>query len=205
MLKTFRLIQNNPFLSYGGLALLIILGGLVLWAAPEEQTLGSGIKVVYLHVALIWTGMTGLVLLGILGIGVLLTGNQRLQTWGQAVGWVALGFFLAGILMSMLAAKVNWGGIFWQEPRYIAMFRVMAIAIISQVIGLWPISPRITGGLSAIPALILVWSVNNTALILHPQNPIQSSPSLAIQGTFLGLFGLCCLAAILLIPILNKE
>ena len=50
-------IASNPRLAIGlfGGWLLIIAGLLVI--APEEKTLGTGIKVVYVHVAMIWTGM----------------------------------------------------------------------------------------------------------------------------------------------------
>jgi len=174
---------------------IILLAGLLLWFAPLERTLGAGIKVVYIHVALIWTGMTGLVLLGVLGLGLLISANQKLQTWTYIIGWVALGFFAAGLGMSLVAARVNWGAVFWQEPRTLAMLRVLAVGVIVQVANSWPVWPRFKGLLSALVAILLVWSILNTSLVLHPQNPAQTSPSLAIRLSFLGLFLLSCLAA----------
>ena len=44
------------------------LAALLLWLAPAEQTLGSGITSVYVHVALTWTGMTGLIIAAVLGL-----------------------------------------------------------------------------------------------------------------------------------------
>ena len=67
-------------------------------------------------------------LLGLLGLGVLATANETLQGWSQAIGWVGLVFFAAGIGMSVIAASVNWGGVFWAEPRFQATFRVLAVA-----------------------------------------------------------------------------
>ena len=134
--------------------------------------------------------MTGLVILGLLGLVQLIWPSQELQAWSQDLGWVALGFFLAGIGMSMVAAWVNWGGIFWQEPRTLAMLRVVAVALIVQVLTDWPLSLRLKGGLRLGLALFLTWSVWRTALVLHPQNPIQTSSSLTIQATFFSLFAL---------------
>ena len=36
-----------------------VAAALVIFA-PDEKTLGTGIKYVYIHVAMTWTGMTGL-------------------------------------------------------------------------------------------------------------------------------------------------
>lgn len=174
---------------------IILLASLLLWFAPLERTLGAGIKIVYIHVALIWTGMTGLALLGILGLGILLTAQQKLQAWTQTIGWVALGFFAAGIGISTIAAKVNWGAVFWQEPRTVAMLQVLAVGIIVQVANSWPIWPRLKGLFSVLVVAFLSWSLLNTPLVLHPRNPARTSPSLGIQLSFFGLFLLSCLAA----------
>jgi hypothetical protein len=40
------------------LALLLFMA-LLVWQAPVEQSLGQGIKIVYVHVGLIWAGMLG--------------------------------------------------------------------------------------------------------------------------------------------------
>ena len=174
---------------------LIGLSALIVWLAPAEQTLGEGIKVVYLHVALIWAGMTGLLILGVLGLAILLTARPRLAAWAHTLGWVGLGFFLAGIGMSMVAAQVNWGGLFWPEPRNVAMLRVVAVGLIVQIVTGWSIAIRLQGLLYACLALLLTWSVLVTPLVFHPRNPIETSPSLAIQATFFSLFGLCVLLA----------
>ena len=87
--------------NWGVLIAIIILSAILLWLAPAEQTLGQGIKVVYLHVALIWTGMTGMVLAGLLGLAVLISGRFGLEKWTHTLGWVAFAFFLGGIGMSL--------------------------------------------------------------------------------------------------------
>jgi len=198
-------LLKSPKSNWILLSSLIILAALLLWLAPAERTLGSGIKVVYLHVAFIWTGMTGLALLGLLGLGILLSANRTLQAWTHTLGWVALGFFIAGIGMSMVAAQVNWGGIFWSEPRYTAMFQVVALTLIVQIITAWPIWIRLKGLLDLLLAAYLTWSVFNTPLVLHPRNPVQTSTSLAIQASFVGLFLLSSFVAAWLVLHLQRD
>ena len=104
-----------------------------------------------------------------------------------------------------MAAIVNWGGVFWQEPRNVAMFKVVAVTLIIQIVTGWPLSVRLKGALYTLPAAFLIWSVLLTPLVLHPQNPAQTSPSLAIRASFFGLFALAALAAAWLVIFLQPQ
>lgn len=177
-----------------------------LWAAPVEKTLGTGIKIVYLHVALIWSGMIGLLLAGVLGIWLLLaglrtaapvrSGPSRLWRGLRAVSWVGFGLFTLGTVVSLGAEIVNWGGIFWSEPRTASILQILAVAVIVQVLNNWPLDGRLQGLLNAGLAVFMVWSTGRAELVLHPNNPIGTSDSAGIQGTFYGLFILLTLMAI---------
>lgn len=182
-----------------GLAACLGLAALLVWLAPQEQTLGNGIKVVYVHVALVWTGLTALALTGLLGAALLITGQGRLARWAQSAGWVGCAFFAAGLLMSGVAARVNWGGGFWLEPRTVASLRALAVAVIAVGAAGWLQGRRWPGLLYMLPAAFMGWVVPATPLVLHPQNAVWSSPSLGIQGTFVGLFAIFGLAALALV------
>lgn len=160
----------------------------LLYLAPEESTLGQGIKTVYMHVALTWTGMAGFVLAGLLGLAVLVTGNRRFAAWMQTLGWVAFGFYTAGIAMSALASKVNWGNVFWQEPRMMAAFNSLAVATIIMAVNIWIPWVRIRGALQALLPVIVFWLTYSAPLLLHPRNPISTSDSLGIKLAFGGMF-----------------
>ena len=72
-----------------GLPLVLLLGvALMIAFAPEERMLGSGIRSVYLHVGLIWTGLFGFGVTAVLGIGVLLTKKPLWQRWLAMVSWL---------------------------------------------------------------------------------------------------------------------
>ncbi|MCA9998552.1 MAG: hypothetical protein KDE56_22470 [Anaerolineales bacterium] len=174
-----------PWLVLGGLITAVFF---LLYLAPEEATLKSGIRAVYIHVALTWTGMVGFVLAGVLGLVVMVTANKASASWLQTLGWVAFGFYLAGVAMSAVASKVNWGGVFWQEPRMKTALNGLALAAIILIVIMWMPQIRLQGLLQAIIPLSITWMTYRTPLVLHPGNPIFSSEATGIQATFIGMF-----------------
>jgi hypothetical protein len=187
---------TGQFVTWGLLLLLLAAIGLILVRAPLEQTLGSGIRVVYIHVALIWAGMAGLLLNGLLGLAVALTERPLLERWRQILGWLFIGLFVLGVLVSLWAQQVNWGGILWREPRNVAVFNVTAVALISQILADWSPRLRWRGLLSAALAAFLLWEIPRAELVMHPENPVGSSHSAGIQFTFYSLAVLCFLTVL---------
>lgn len=182
-----------------GFTFLAVAIALLLWLAPAEKTLGTGMRSVYLHVGLIWTGIAGFTVSGLLGLLVLWRDDARLDSWAQTVGWVACGFFAAGFLSSMLASSINWGGVFLAEPRNVSALMVLSVALIVQIWGSWPVWTRSKGLLRMVVVSVFVWSDLTTPLVLHPNDPIRTSTSVAIQYAFLGVFVLFSLAAALVV------
>ena len=176
--------------------LLLAVMGFIVYTAPVEQSLGTGIRVVYVHVALIWTGMAGMIINGLLGLAVAVTKRPLFDRWRQVVGWVSIAVFGLGVVVSLWAEQVNWGGVLWREPRNIAVFNVTAVAIITQVLAGWLPNLRGRGLLSIALAAYLMWEIPSTPLVMHPSDPVGTSNSTAIQFTFYSLFLLTFLAAI---------
>ena len=184
--------QKHFWAILGGFALL---AAVLLWLAPGEQTLGSGIKSVYVHVALTWTGMSGFLIAGLVGLAVAIFAKSRLQDWAHKIAWVALAFFSAGLAMSIVAASINWGAVFWQEPRTNSALQILAAGLIVQVANSWSIPYRLKGTLNFFLAVLLIWLVQTTPLVLHPGNAARSTTSLAIRFTFFALYALFALTA----------
>lgn len=182
-----------------GIAAIVVVTAVILLIAPEEATLGGGIRSVYVHVALIWVGLAGFVVAGLLGIGLLITGSARLYPWLRTIGWIGVTFFAAGLAMSAVSSQVNWGAVFWQEPRMRSSSTSLAIAVIVMVAMEWFPWLRVRGMMMTAVPLIFFWLTARTELVLHPDNPILTSDSLGIQATFVGLFVLVGLAAALLV------
>lgn len=201
MLALFR----STRLTTAVLFTISLLAALLLLLAPVERTLGSGIKIVYLHVALIWVGMAGLLLAGSLGLGLLLRPTFVWRHWLQNVSRVAFVFFAVGTAVSLIAEIVNWGAIFWHEPRTASVLQVMAAAVIVQVASSWPLGDRVHGLLHAALAGFMLWSTGRAELVLHPDNPIGASSSSGIRLGFYGLFLLLSVAAVWLVLYFSER
>ncbi len=189
-------LHRIPYAILGGIltaALVLIL------AAPAERSLGEGIRIVFIHAALIQTGAIGLVVAGLIGLAALITGRPIFGAWMRTVAPVALVFYLAGLVMSVVAAQIHWGGPFFQEPRYLLSANVIALSLIIQVAASWlrglPHGERIAGALSAGLAAYLIYALAVTPMILHPDNPVGASSSPLIKLTFYGLLAASMLAA----------
>lgn len=187
------------------LALLLTAWLVVILLAPEEATLGEGIRIVYVHVALIWAGMAGLILAGGLGGLALWRSRPRVYRWMTVVAWVGLLLFGAGVGTSLIAEVVNWGGIAWNEPRTAANLNLLAVATIAQVAASWIDRPRPAALLNIAVAAAVVWTTVTTELQLHPADPVGGSGSVAIRLTFYGLFALTVLVGAWLIWAVNRR
>ena len=187
-----------PVALLAGLLLLLLLG-------PEERTLGGGIRSVYVHVGLIWTGLVGFMVTAVLGMGLLITQKKVWLRWLSPVSWTALGFYAAGVFMSMVASADNWGAVFLQEPRMAASLNGLAVAIILLILGSWQPWLRLRAALSASVIFILLWFNFSAELVLHPQNPITNSEATPIQFTFLFVTTLFVGLAIWIIWLLRKT
>ncbi|MCZ7543474.1 MAG: hypothetical protein M5R40_08025 [Anaerolineae bacterium] len=153
--------------------------------------------------SLTWAGTAGLAAAGALGLALAISGRGGLLVWMRLAGWAAWALYLAGFLVSMLAAHVNWGGVnalFWQEPRTVGAMRALAVALIVQVVNVWLPWPRVCGLLSAGLAAFVVWlSRGGDDFLLHPGDAIGGSTSPGIQLTFLAMAALWLLAGALLV------
>jgi hypothetical protein len=175
---------------------LLLLMALLVWRAPVEQSLGQGIKIVYVHVGLIWAGMLGFALNGLLGLVVAATGSKKLVDWLHIIGLVSLSVFVVSVIVSLVAEQVNWGGIFWQEPRNMAVFSVTAVAIIVLVLNSWLPWRRVQGLLAAGLAAFAILTLPSAPMVMHPENPARASSSMGIQYGFYGVFVLAVLIGI---------
>ncbi|MBN2045179.1 MAG: hypothetical protein JW757_09185 [Anaerolineales bacterium] len=201
-------MQLNPRLfraRWWLLAVIVFLQLIVLVFSPSEKTLGTGIKPVYLHVSFTWTGMLLLTGTALLGLVVLFSGNLMVSDRQRLLYQSALVFYLVGFLVSMYASWLNWGGIPWQEPKIQS-----AINVIVAASGAWYlrefIKPvRLKGLAGMIPFMFISMSRSSPRMVLHPDNPVNSSP-LGIRTTFLVMFVLAISLAVWFLWVrLGKE
>lgn len=172
------------------LAGLVIALTLLVVFAPQERTLGKGIKIVYVHVAVTWTAILAIAAWGLLGLGAALTDSPKLFSWLVTVRPLAFGIYVLSAFLGALSSKINWGAVGWFEPRMRATFSTLAVAVVILVLSAWLRSRRLQGALGTILLAFMLWATFSSPLILHPDNPIMTSSSTAIKATFFGSFAL---------------
>ena len=87
--------------------------------------------------------------------------------------------------MSLVVMQLNWGGFFFDEPRWRVPFLFGVIAVLLQI-GLWLFNNRwLTIISNFIFGVALWWQLGSIQNILHPDMPVSSSDSGNIQGYFI--------------------
>lgn len=176
------------------LSLPLTLGliGLVTALAPDERTLGANLRLVLLHGAWVWSGKLFFAAAALSGLAAFFR-PHRWSEWSRILAWCGLAFWLTYLPMSLLVQQQNWGGIFWDEPRWRIPFTFGVVAVLLQI-GLAVIGqPRLTGLANTLFGIALWAALGGAENILHPDSPVDQSGSAAIRISFGLLLGLALL------------
>lgn len=184
------------------LAVLVLIG-LVTALAPVERTLGERARLVYFHGAWVWAGKIAFAAAAAAGlIGLLFpaapAARRIWQRGSQALGWTGMVFWLTYLPLSLLVQQMNWGGIFWDEPRWRVPLMFGIVGLLLQV-GLYLLEDiRFTAAANTIFGAALWWALGRIENVLHPDSPIFHSGALRIQLFFIALLALSLLFGMLL-------
>ncbi len=184
---TEKLLQKRFFLRF--IYFLLNLGLLLIFIAfiPLEKTLGNNLRLVYLHGAWVWTALIGFALAALFGMAALIKKRQWLFHSSNALGRTSLLFWVTYLPMSLWVMQANWGGFYFDEPRWRVPMIYAIVGILLQV-GLWLMqTPLITAAANVLYGAALWWSMANLHSVLHPDSPVMQSGSLRIQLFFGGL------------------
>jgi hypothetical protein len=180
---------------YWLLVILLLIFFLVL-NAPEEKSLGTGVRIVYLHGA--WVLAAELVFLAAAFTGLigLVSRRRQVQDWSAALGRAGILFWITYLPLSIWAMQANWNGLFLTEPR----FRLAAVFAVSGLLlqsGLWLAElPWLTSLANLLFFIILRTAFSKAAYVMHPPpSPIFSSGLWNVILFFLALNLLSLLAA----------
>lgn len=177
-------------------ALFLMILAVVLMLIPDESLMGAGIKYVYLHVALVFTGTLGFALMGITGIIVLVLNKEALFYLVISLGWVSATAYAFSILISMISASIIWGSVSFTEPYMVMSIQVLLAAMVVQISYLLMPWLKLKAVMSLIPIIFLLRLTSTTKLVLHPASPIRDSSSSIIKISFAAVFIPCLLFAL---------
>jgi hypothetical protein len=184
--------MRSPFLWFGLTLLAIVV---VTALGPAEKSLGTNVRVVYLHGAWVWTALLCILAAAVVGLVGLLTRRQGIHYWSRVLGRTGLVFWITYLPLSLWAMQTNWNGLFLSEPRWRVAI-IFAIGGLAIQIGITLLEkPAWASALNLVFAVILMYVLGTTDQVMHPGSPIFSSGSGRIQIYFLTLLVLTLLAA----------
>lgn len=186
-------ILHSPLFQF----ILVILLILILVAlGPEVKSLGSNVRLVYLHGAWVLTAEVAFLAAALTGLTALITRRTNFHAWSRALGLTGTLFWVTYLPLSLLAMQANWNGLFLAEPRFRLALIFAVTAVLLQVgLGLFNL-PWLTSSANVIFFIVLRVAFSTTANIMHPPpSPIFNSGDLRLIGYFIGLNLLTWVAA----------
>ena len=196
-----------PALRLAALLATMLLIGLVTALGPPERTLGTNIRIVYLHGAWVWTGKLAFGLAALAGLAGLLKPDSRfhLPEWSLALGRTGLLFWLTYLPLSLLVMQVNWGGFFFDEPRWKVSLMFGIVGVLLQVALYLLNTPRLTMLTNLLFGAALWVMIGEAPTEMHPVSPIFGSDAFLIQVYFIGLLVLVVLLAAQAALLIRKK
>ena len=166
---------------------------------PEEQSLGSNVRIVYLHGAWVLAAEVAFAAAALVGLLALALRRERLHQWSAALGRTGIVFWLTYLPLSLWAMEANWNGLFLAEPRF-RLALIFAVTGSLLQIGLWLINVDWVTSLVNLVFFIVLRVVFSTASnVMHPPpSPIFNSGLWNIIIFFIVLNLLAWLAAFFL-------
>lgn len=186
------------------IALLAVLIALLV-LSPAERQLGNLVKVIYLHGALARSGLSSLMIGGVLGLLFLLLRRPALARWSNAAQEAGMIVFIVHFLLSIIPTYATWGvWVAFDEPRTRMSLQIMGAGLLIILVRRLLRDDRLSALANLLfGAAVLLLSVR-TGVLRHPANPIGDSTSSAIQVYYLGILVTCSALTALLAWILAR-
>ena len=183
---------------------LIVIALLALFG-PEERSLGSNVRIVYLHGAWVLAAELAFIAAALAGGLALITKREAFHAWSAALGRTGIFFWVTYLPLSLWAMESNWNGLFLSEPRF-RLALIFAVTGVLLQVGLWIInSSTLTSSANILFIIVLRLIFSTADNVMHPPpSPIFNSGNYAIIGFFLVLIALTLLASYFLTRVFMK-
>ena len=174
---------------------VLVIAVLALFG-PEEQSLGSNVRIVYLHGAWVLAAEVAFAAAALVGLLALGLRRDSLHHWSAALGRTGIVFWLTYLPLSLWAMEANWNGLFLAEPRFRLALTFAVVGTLMQI-GLWLINIDWLTSLANLVFFVTLRVVFSAASnIMHPPpSPIFNSGLWNIIVFFIVLNLLAWLAA----------
>lgn len=180
-------IKKTNLALAAGIAVCAAGAGTAAYLSPAEQQLGDAAKLIYLHAGMVFVSMLLVSAVGILGLLYLITGKDIFFDWSKPTKVVTLIFWFVYLSSSILAMKLSWNTIVWDEPRFLLACSILLVLVAISLLSTIFDAKKVISGLNVTMG-VLVWTlVSSVPAVMHPtSSPIRNSGSAAIKtGTLL--------------------
>lgn len=176
--------------------LAILMIAIVALFGPSDQTLGSNVRVVYLHGAWVLTAEVVFALSGLAGLIGLIIHRDSVHGLSAALGRAGIFFWITYTPLSLWAMETNWNGLFLAEPRFRLALTFAIVGLLLQI-GLWIININwLTSAANLVFIVVLRIVFSAAKYVMHPPpSPIFNSGDWHIIGFFITLNILTWVAA----------
>ena len=156
--------------------LTVLVIAVLAFLGPEEQSLGSNVRIVYLHGAWVLAAELAFAAAASVGFLALVLRRDGLHRWSAALGRTGIVFWLTYLPLSLWAMQANWNGLFLAEPRFRLALTFAIVGALVQI-GLWLVNISWITSLANLVFFIVLRLVFSTAAnVMHPPpSPIFSS------------------------------
>ncbi len=180
------MIKTKPPLLYFSLTVIVI--ALMTLFGPEEKSLGSNVRLVYLHGAWVLAAEVAFIAAAIAGLLGLILRKDIFHAWSAGLGRTGIVFWLTYLPLSLFAMQANWNGLFLAEPRF-RLAIIFAVTGVLLQLGLWLFNISWLTSLANILYIITLRVVFSSAQnVMHPPpSPIFNSGLWNIILFFVGL------------------
>lgn len=196
------------FVTFG----LILLAIILALFAPEEETLGSYIKLIYIHAAVTWIGLVMFAVSGLLAMAYVINNlllrrskeKENVVDWSSASQTTASIFWLASVTIGSITAYFTWGNSFWMEPRLRVALFILVLAFAVYQAGQMVSNTLLRAVLNLGLPVSIVLFLSSTGKLVHPNNAFARSDSPEIK-LFAGLITLVFLTVAVNSTVLFKD
>jgi len=166
-------LTKNPLIAFFSIIAVIIL---LAFFGPEEKSLGSNVRIVYLHGAWVMAAEAAFIAAAFAGLAGLGIRKPVYHKWSAALGRAGIVFWVTYLPLSLLAMQANWNGLFLAEPRFRLALTFAIVGVLLQI-GLWIIGRDWLTSLANIVFIAVLRYIFATAdYVMHPPpSPIFSS------------------------------
>jgi hypothetical protein len=157
---------------------LAVIALILLLLLPPEQMLGHIIKVVFLHGALVQTGLLTFAAAGIVGLGYLFFRRESVYTWCLAAQKTGVVVWSLYILSSIVVTYLAWGiPVAWNEPRVRISAIIWFACLAFFLLGRLAQQQVFTAIINVVMAVAAWMLVKSAGILRHPFDPIGTSDS----------------------------